>query len=111
MTAAATMLVQQTLDPAAREADAHRSALAVEDAVRDLPGIFPAMLVAFGANGIRTLEDLAGCATDDLLGWTEQSGGRTTSHRGILGDLPLSRRDCDAIILAARVRAGWIAAA
>jgi N utilization substance protein A len=113
MTAVASMLVQQYLNPAAHDAalDARRTALGVEDAVRDLPGIFPAMLVAFGENGIRTVEDLAGCATDDLIGWTEHAGGRTTSYPGILGDLPLSRRECDAIILAARVRAGWIEAA
>jgi len=113
MTLAASMLVQQLLNPAAHEAalDARRTALGVEDAVRDLPGICTAMLVAFGENGIRTVEDLAGCATDDLVGWTEETGGRTTAHRGILGDMPLSRRQCDAIILAARVRAGWIEAA
>ena len=29
------------------------------------------MLVALGEDGIKTLEDLAGCATDDLLGYYE----------------------------------------
>jgi N utilization substance protein A len=90
--------------------DARRTALGVEDALCDIPGIRAAMLVAFGENGIKTVEDLAGCATDDLIGWTEQSGGRVTTHRGILGETSLSRRECDAIILAARVRAGWIEA-
>ena len=33
------------------------------------------MLVAFGENGIKTVEDLADCATDDLVGWTERSQG------------------------------------
>ena len=30
------------------------------------------MLVRFGENSIKTVEDLAGCATDDLLGYYEQ---------------------------------------
>ena len=82
----------------------------VEDALRDIPGIVEPMLVAFGQNGIKTVEDLAGCATDDLIGWTEQSGGKTTTHPGILGDIVLSRKECDAIILQARIRVGWIEA-
>ena len=83
---------------------------AVESALREIPGILAPMLVAFGANGIRTVEDLAACATDDLMGWTEQSGEEITEHPGILGDIATSRRECDAIILQARIRAGWIEA-
>ncbi len=33
------------------------------------------MLVKFGENDIKTVEDLAGCATDDLVGWTERKEG------------------------------------
>jgi N utilization substance protein A len=91
--------------------DVHRTNPAVDDALRDIPGILASMLVAFGANGIRTVEDLAACATDDLMGWTEQLGGKVTTHPGILGDTVLSRQECDAIILRARIRAGWIEAA
>ncbi len=91
--------------------EARRAAPDVDDALRDIPGILESMLVAFGKNGIKTVEDLAGCATDDLIGWTEQSGGKTTSHPGILGDMVLSRQQCDAIILQARIRVGWIEAA
>jgi N utilization substance protein A len=91
--------------------EARRTAPDVEDALRDIPGILESMLVAFGENGIKTVEDLAACATDDLVGWTEQSGGKTTTHPGILGDTALSRKECDAIILQARIRVGWIEAA
>ena len=83
----------------------------VDDALRNIPGILESMLVAFSNNGIKTVEDLAGCATDDLIGWTEQSGGKTTTHPGILSDMVLSRQQCDAIILQARIRMGWIEAA
>jgi hypothetical protein len=31
-----------------------------------------------------------------------------TTHPGILGDMAISRNQCDRIILQARVRAGWI---
>jgi hypothetical protein len=91
--------------------EVRRVAPDVDDALRDIPGILESMLVALGQNGIKTVEDLAGCATDDLIGWTEQSGGKTTTHPGILGEMVLSRQQCDAIILQARIRVGWIEAA
>ena len=84
--------------------------LGLEDAFDDIPGILASMLVAFGKNGIKTIEDLAACATDDLVGWTEHSGDEITMHPGIFGDMMVSRKQCDAIILQARVRAGWIEA-
>src|SRR5499425_1330772 len=48
------------------EQDARRRELGVEDALKDVPGVTTRMLVAFGENAIKTVEDLAGCATDDL---------------------------------------------
>ena len=81
------------------------------DAIGALPGVDAAMLAALNAGGIHTVEDLAACATDDLIGWTERAGEAVTIHPGILGDLILSRAECDAIILRARIRAGWIDAA
>ena len=88
--------------------EAPRTGAGVDDALREIPGVMASMLAAFGANGIHTVEDLAACATDDLVGWTEQSGAEVTRHPGILGDMVLSRQECDALILRARVRAGWI---
>jgi N utilization substance protein A len=82
--------------------------LGLEEAFDDIPGIVSSMLVAFGRNGIRTIEDLAACATDDLLGWTERRGDKIMTYPGILGDMAVSRKQCDTIILQARVRAGWI---
>ena len=84
--------------------------LGLEEAFDDIPGITASMLIAFGNSGIRTTEDLAACATDDLLGWTERRGDKVTMHPGILGDMGVSRTQCDRIILQARVRAGWIEA-
>ena len=85
-----------------------QQAVSLESAFRDIPGILGPMLVAFGRNGINTIEDLAACATDDLVGWTERRGSEIKRHPGILSDMRVSRQQCDAIILQARVRVGWI---
>lgn len=85
-----------------------QQAVNLESAFRDIPGILGPMLVAFGRNGINTIEDLAACATDDLVGWTERRGSEIKRHPGILSDMRVSRQQCDAIILQARVRVGWI---
>src|SRR6202023_2957505 len=52
-----------------KEMDAKRKALGGEDPVLEVEGVPPAMAVALGEGGIKTLEDLAGAATDDLLGY------------------------------------------
>jgi transcription termination/antitermination protein NusA len=88
------------------ELDAKRVELGVEDALREIPGVTTAMLVEFGENGIKTVEDLAGCATDDLAGWSERKDGETTKHAGILEES--SREEADALIMQARVKMGWI---
>ena len=58
-----------------------RTELGVEDELREVPGITTEMLVALGENGIKTVEDLAGCATDDLAGWTERKDGELVRTR------------------------------
>lgn len=90
--------------------DEERKKLGVEDGLRDVPGVTTAMMVALGKEGIKSVEDLAGCATDDLVGWTERKGGEVEKHGGTLDGFDLSRADAEAIIMAARVAAGWIEA-
>jgi N utilization substance protein A len=68
------------------------------------------MLVAFGESGIKTVEDLADCATDDLAGWQERAHGQTKQHPGILQSFNISRVALEQLILNARVAAGWIEA-
>ena len=66
-------------------------------------------LVKFGENDIKSVDDLAGCATDDLVGWTERKeGGEQTKYPGALEGLGVSRDDAEAMIMQARVKAGWI---
>jgi transcription termination/antitermination protein NusA len=90
------------------EQDARRRELGVEDALKDVPGVTTRMLVAFGENDIKTVEDLAGCATDDLIGWTERKDGESVKHTGVLDGFELSREEAEGIIMQARLKIGWI---
>ena len=58
------------------------------------------------SSDLKTVDDLAGCATDDLAGWSERKDGETTKHAGILEEL--SREEAEALIMQARVKMGWI---
>lgn len=95
-------------EPGETEFELKRTALGVEDAIKEIPGVTAPMLVALGENGIKTLEELAGCAVDDLYGWVEATGEKSTTHAGVLAGFGLSREQCGAMIIKARVKAGWI---
>ena len=90
--------------------DAKRVALGVEDAMRSVHGVTSRMLVKLGENDVKTVEDLAGCATDDLIGWSEQKDGQNVQHAGYLQGIEVSRAEAEGIIMNARVQAGWIEA-
>jgi N utilization substance protein A len=92
------------------EQDARRVELGVADEVKEIPGVTMAMLVKLGENDVKSVEDLAGCATDDLTGWSERKDGETTKHAGFLDGLEISREEAETIIMTARVKAGWIEA-
>ena len=93
------------------ELDAKRQELGVEDALREIPGINTAMMVRLGENGVKTVEDLAGCATDDLVGWTERKDGENVREPGILDGFELSREEAEALVMQARLKAGWVSEA
>jgi transcription termination/antitermination protein NusA len=90
------------------ELDAKRKELGVEDALKEIPGVTSRMLVAFGENDVKTVEDFAGCATDDLIGWIERKDNESTRHPGILEGFAIERDEAEALIMQARVKAGWI---
>ena len=90
------------------ELDEKRKALGVKDELAEVPGVTTAMLVAFGEGGIKSVEDLADCATDDLAGWTEKTGTDTKRHAGVLEAFELSKSDLEDLIMSARVVAGWV---
>ena len=88
--------------------DDERIALGVEDELYEIPGLNAAMLVALGKDDIKSVEDFAGCAADDLVGWTERKDGETRRFDGTFKDFPVSREEAEEMILQARLRAGWI---
>ena len=90
------------------ELDEKRKALGVKDELTEVPGVTTAMLVAFGEGGVKTVEDLADCATDDLIGWTEKVGGESKRHPGMLDTSGLSKTEAEDLIMSARVVAGWV---
>ncbi|WP_374305923.1 transcription termination factor NusA [Methylocella sp.] len=90
------------------EQDERRRELGVEDELREVAGVTTAMLVKFGENEVKTVEDLAGCATDDLVGWTERKEGETIRHPGYLDGFELTREEAETMIMTARLHAGWI---
>ena len=64
------------------ELDDERKALGVADELRNVDGITTAMMVTLGKDDIKSLEDFAGCAVDDLCGWTERKDGEVKRFEG-----------------------------
>ncbi len=88
----------------ATELDAKRMELGVLDELKEIEGLSPAMLVALGEAGIKSVEDFAGCATDDLTGWTERKAGGAVKHKGAFSDLDVSAAEANDLIMRARVQ-------
>jgi transcription termination/antitermination protein NusA len=85
-----------------------RRELGVVDELLELDGMTNEMLARLGENDVKTMEDFAGCVPDDLCGWTERKDGETIKNDGFLEGIELSRADAEAMIMKARVKAGWI---
>ncbi|WP_226636671.1 transcription termination factor NusA [Brevundimonas poindexterae] len=96
------------LDRQAAEQDAKRKELGVEDGVLDVPGVTLPMAVALGENGVKTVEDLADLATDEIRGGYEMKNGERVKLAGVLESFNLAQEEAEMLILQARVAAGWI---
>ncbi len=101
---------REFLEEQEAKADAERKELGVEDTLRQIDGLTTPMLVALGKDDVKTIEDFAGCATDDLVGWSERKDGEIVRFPGALSDFEVSKTDAEAMIMSARVAAGWITA-
>jgi N utilization substance protein A len=88
--------------------EAKRRELGVEDAMAEIEGLTPTMVVALGEGGIKTLDDLAGCASDDLTGWNESVNGERKHQAGLLESFGVGIEEANAIVMNARRAAGWI---
>ncbi len=91
-------------EAAARE---ERRGLGVEDALADLPHLTEAMLVTLGKAGLKTLDDVADLATDELIAKKRQEPRRGGKERpedkgGVLGSYGLTEEQGNEIIMAAR---------
>jgi transcription termination/antitermination protein NusA len=96
------------LDKEAAEYDAKRRELGVEDSVLEVEGVTLPMSITLGENDVKTLEDLAGLIPDDIRGYYESKDGERVREPGILDEYNLSPEDAEALIMRARVAAGWI---
>ena len=94
-----------------RQEEAHRGQrreLGVEDALAELPHLSEQMLVVLGKAGIKTLDDLADLATDELVQKKrpeqrrQRESNRSEDKGGILTDYGLSDEQGNEIIMAAR---------
>ncbi len=77
-----------------------RLALGIEDALAAIEGLNSAMLVSLGEREIKTLEDFADLACDEL----------TDPEEGYLREYGISLSAANEMIMAARVAAGWFTA-
>ena len=92
-----------------REAAAkeERTELGVEDAVAELPYMTEAMLVTLGKAGLKTLDDVADLATDELVLKRRSEPRRRNDNRkpepdGVLASYGLTEEQGNEIIMAAR---------
>jgi N utilization substance protein A len=101
---------QEALERREAAARAERQALGVEDALIDIPYLTEAMLVTLGKAGIKTLDDLADLATDELIQKkraeprrrAEGAAPRHEDKGGVLSEYGLSEEQGNEIIMAAR---------
>jgi N utilization substance protein A len=98
---------QEALDRREGKARELRQSLGVEDALAEMPHLNEAMLVTLGKAGIKTLDDLADLATDELVSKKRSEPRRGGKDRpedkgGVLGEYGLSDEQGNEIIMAAR---------
>ncbi len=103
---------QEALDRREEASREERRGLGVEDALAELPHLTEAMLVTLGKAGIKTLDDLADLATDELIAkkrveQRRRDNSAPTNKRpedkgGVLATYGLNEEQGNEIIMAAR---------
>ncbi len=97
----------EALERREAEAKAKRTELGVEDAVAELPHLTEAMLVTLGEAGLKTLDDVADLATDELILKRKSEPRRRNDNRkpepdGVLAQYGFTEEQGNEIIMAAR---------
>ena len=104
---------QEALERREEANRAERRELGVDDALAELPYLTEAMLVTLGKAGIKTLDDLADLATDELIekkraeprrrnDEAPRRNDRPENKGGVLGEYGLTEEQGNEIIMAAR---------
>jgi transcription termination/antitermination protein NusA len=98
---------QEALDRREEASRIERRELGVEDALAEMPHLTEAMLVTLGKAGIKTLDDLADLATDELIAKKRGEPRRRDANKaedkgGILATYGLNEEQGNEIIMAAR---------
>tara|TARA_B100000886_G_scaffold21175_1_gene13494 strand:- start:153 stop:1031 length:879 start_codon:yes stop_codon:yes gene_type:complete len=89
--------------------DTRRKELGVQDDLEQIDGMTASMLVALGENNIKTLDDFAGCSTDELFGWVEKTELGSKKQNGLFTGFDIPMEKIEEMILNARLKLGWIA--
>ena len=76
--------------------------LGLEEALINLKGLTPGMLVTLGNQKILTLQDFADLASDELTGGYDVIKGERVKVQGYLEDFALSKEEADGLIMSAR---------
>ncbi len=98
---------QEALDRREEASRIERRELGVEDALAAMPHLTEAMLVTLGKAGIKTLDDLADLATDELIAKKRSEPRRRDTNKaedkgGLLATYGLNEEQGNEIIMAAR---------
>ena len=82
--------------------------LGVQDDLIEFEGLTLKMVLALAKEGVKSVDDFAGCATDDLTGWTERVDGEKKHYEGMLEAFNIKPDMAEEMIMQARIQAGWI---
>ncbi len=85
-----------------------RKELGVKDDILDIEELNMKMIIKLGENGVKSLEDFAYCATDDLIGWNEYIDGEKNHEEGILEAFDLGEDYANELIMKARKMIGIV---
>ncbi|GGE49627.1 transcription termination/antitermination protein NusA [Marinicauda pacifica] len=99
---------REFLERQSAEMDTKRKELGVEDAVLEIEGVTLPIAVRLGENDVQSVDDLAGLVPDDLRGWYETRDGERVREPGFLDGMNVGGDEAEAMIMRARVAAGWI---
>ena len=68
----------------------------------------PQMMVAFGENDLKSVEDVAGCSADDIVGYDDMKKGERFHVKGVLEGTGMTKDEAEQLVMSARVMMGWV---